>query len=87
MILAMFVMPQILLLGSRIVDRTSFSMPVKELTARARGQVWIDGAVHGEIHGTISGIIRATVDGDVDLRVISGTVAEKGAEDETDKTK
>lgn len=87
MILAMFVMPQILLLGSRIVDRTSFSMPVKELTARARGQVLIDGVVHGEIHGTISGIVRATVDGDVDLRVISGTVAEKGAEDETDEKK
>ena len=87
MILAMFVMPQILLLGSRIVDRTSFSMPVKELTARARGQVRIDGVVRGEIHGTISGIVRATVDGDVDLRVISGTVAGKGAEDETDEKK
>ncbi|MGM9521757.1 MAG: RND family transporter [Oscillospiraceae bacterium] len=81
-ILVMFVLPQILLLGSKIVDNTSFSMPVKERTASASGRVRIDGLVHGEIHGTISGTVRAIVDGDVNLNVISGSVAEEGAEDE-----
>lgn len=82
-LLVMFVLPQILLLGSRVVDRTSFSMPVREQTASARGRVRVEGLVRGEIHGTISGTVRATVDGDVDLKVISGSVAEEGAEHET----
>ncbi|MGM9618880.1 MAG: RND family transporter [Oscillospiraceae bacterium] len=82
MILVMFVLPQILLLGSRIVDKTSFSVPVRERTATASGRVRIEGMVHGEIHGTISGMVRATVDGDVDLNVISGTADEEGAEEE-----
>ena len=84
-ILVMFVLPQILLLGSKVVDRTSFSMqvPVREhATANASGRIRIEGAVRGEIHGTINGIVRATVDGDVNLNVISGSVAEEGAEDE-----
>lgn len=83
MILVMFVLPQILLLGSKIVDKTSFSMPVKEQTASASGRVRIEGVVRGEIHGTISGTVRAMVDGDVNLKVISGSVAEEGVEDET----
>ncbi|MGN1024890.1 MAG: MMPL family transporter, partial [Faecousia sp.] len=82
-ILVMFVLPQILLLGSKIVDKTSFSMPVKEQTASASGRVRIEGMVRGEIRGTIIGTVRATVDGDVNLKVISGSVAEEGAEDET----
>lgn len=84
MILVMFVLPQILLLGSKLVDKTSFSMPVKERTVSAGGRVRIEGMVCGEIHGTISGMVRATVDGDVNLNVISGAVAEEGAEDETE---
>ncbi len=83
MILVMFVLPQILLLGSKIVDKTSFSMPIKEQTASASGRVRIEGMVRGEIRGTIIGTVRATVDGDVNLKVISGSVAEEGAEDET----
>lgn len=82
MILVMFVLPQILLLGSRIVDKTSFSMPARETAAITGSRVRINGMVRGEIHGMISGTVRATVDGDVNLNVISGSVAEEGAEDE-----
>ncbi|MGN0564169.1 MAG: MMPL family transporter [Candidatus Heritagella sp.] len=85
LILVMFVLPQILLLGSRFVDKTSFSMPVREQTAHAKGRVRIEGVVRGEIHGTISGTVRATVDGDVNVSVISGSVAGEGDEHEKDK--
>ncbi|MGN0314246.1 MAG: MMPL family transporter [Fusicatenibacter sp.] len=89
MILVMFVLPQILLLGSTIVDKTSFAMPVKEQTASTSGRIRIEGMVQGEIHGIISGTVRATVDGDVNLNVISGVVAEEGVDDEgeTDETR
>ncbi|MGM9615091.1 MAG: RND family transporter [Oscillospiraceae bacterium] len=78
MLLVMFVLPQILLLGSKAVDRTSFSMPVLEHTASVSGRVRIEGMVRGEIHGTVNGLLHATVEGDVDLNVISGTVAGEG---------
>ncbi|MGM9661505.1 MAG: MMPL family transporter, partial [Oscillospiraceae bacterium] len=80
MILVMFVLPQILLVGSRVVDRTSFSMPSTVQKTSAHGRVRVDGVVRGEIHGVISGTVRATVDGDVNLNLISGTAAQEGEE-------
>ncbi len=74
--LVMFILPQILLVGSAVVDRTSFSMKTNlaGLQHRASGRVVVEGMVRGEIHGMVTGYIRATVDGDVDLRLINGTV-------------
>ena len=80
MLLVLFVLPQILLIGSNVIDKTSFAVPkVLHRTARS-GRVVINGVVSGEIHGSITGIMRATVDGDVDLNVISGDIS--GAESE-----
>ena len=77
--LVLFVLPQILLLGGGIADKTSFSMPSAVKQRGASGRVFVDGLVTGEIHGTVSGLVRANVDGEVNLNVISGTVAEGGA--------
>ena len=74
MILVLFVLPQILLLGGGIVDKTSFSMPSAGKQKEESGRVFIDGYVSGEISGTISGIVRASVDGSINLHVISGSV-------------
>ena len=79
--LVMFVLPQILLVGTAFIDRTSFSMPgvgVGEHKALS-GKVFVNGMVRGQIHGTVRGQICAMVDGDVDLNVISGA-----AEEDTD---
>ena len=67
MLFVLFVLPQILLLGGGLADKTSISMPV--------------GLVTGEISGTVSGLVRAGVDGNVNLRVISGRIAD-GAQPE-----
>ena len=70
--LVMFVLPQILLVGTAFIDRTSFSMPgvgVGEHKALS-GKVFVNGMVRGQIHGTVRGQICAMVDGDVDLNVI-----------------
>ncbi|MGN0968689.1 MAG: RND family transporter [Oscillospiraceae bacterium] len=77
-ILVMFVLPQILLLGGTIVDKTSFSMPSKVARKQASGRVRVDGLVHGEIHGTVSGTIHGVVEGDVNLNLISGSALEEG---------
>ncbi len=76
MILVLFVLPQILLLGGGIADKTSFSMPSAIKQKEASGRVFVDGFVTGRISGAVSGMIRANVDGDVNLNVISGNVAE-----------
>ena len=71
-ILVMFVLPQILIIGGRILEKTSFSMPSVNLEQSARGLVAVDGLIIGEIHGSVNGIFRGTIDGDVDVRLLSG---------------
>ena len=82
-LLVMFVLPQILLIGGKVVDKTSFSMPNISKKHTSHGRVKVDGMVRGEIHGIVSGTMHATVDGDVDLNLISGSASEEGDEDET----
>ena len=73
MVLVMFVLPQILLIGSEIVDKTSFSMPKTSLSrVSSSGHIRVDGLVRGEIHGYVNGIIRADINGDVELNLIGG---------------
>lgn len=79
-ILVMFVLPQILLLGGRIVDKTSFSMPAVIKQKKAAGQIKVDGLVRGEIHGYVNGMVRANISGEVDLNLLSGNISEKGGE-------
>ncbi len=83
-LLVMFVLPQILLLGGTVVEKTSFSVPNAIRRHSASGRVRVDGLVRGEISGTISGSIHAIVDGDVNLNLISGSVLEE--EDDEGKT-
>lgn len=80
MLLVMFVLPQILLLGEKVIDKTSFSIRTGGKRQRTGGRVRVDGMVHGEISGKIRGVVHGVVEGDVDVRIISGTASEEGAE-------
>ena len=79
-ILVLFVLPQILLIGERLIDRTSFSVPNAALNLQNSGRTRIDGAVHGEIHGTVTGVVHIIVDGDVNVNLISGKGSGKNTE-------
>lgn len=74
MFLVLFVLPQILLLGGGIADKTSFSVPSAIKQREESGRVFVDGIVTGRINGTVSGVMRANVDGNVNINVISGSV-------------
>lgn len=76
-ILVMFILPQILLLGGTVIEKTSFSMPNALQKKNARGRIRVDGMVRGEVSGTVSGIMHATVDGSVNLSLISGSTTEE----------
>ena len=76
-ILVLFVLPQILLVGSKIVDKTSFAVPKLVARSSGNGRMRVNGIVQGEIHGSVAGTMNAIVDGDVQLTVISGNVAQE----------
>ena len=82
-LLVMFVLPQILLLGGVIVDKTSFTVPSAIKKKKASGRVRVDGVVRGEISGMVSGTVHAIVEGDVNVNLISGTAIQEG-EDENE---
>ena len=71
-LLVMFVLPQILMVGEKIIERTSFkfSSPIK-LTRRF-GTVRVDGLVRGHVNGTVVGTMHAIVKGEVNAVVTMG---------------
>lgn len=82
-LLVIFVLPQFLLIGGKVVDMTAFSMPNVTKKHSGRGRVRVDGLVRGEVHGVVSGVMHAIVDGEVDLNLISGVAAEEEDENES----
>ena len=82
-LLVMFVLPQLLLIGGKVVDMTAFSLPNVTKKHSGRGRVRVDGLVRGEVHGVVSGVMHAIVDGEVDLNLISGVAAEEEDENES----
>ncbi|MCI8856046.1 MAG: MMPL family transporter [Clostridiaceae bacterium] len=69
-ILVMSVLPQILLLGDTIIERTAFTLKKPDIVQtgtgalRVNGHVrgYVQGVVNAEIHGTIQGRVSAVVD-------------------------
>ena len=70
MLLVMSVLPQILLLGDTIIERTAFTIKTPDIVQtgtgalRVNGRVrgYVQGVVNAEIHGTIQGRVSAVVD-------------------------
>ena len=86
-IIVMFILPQILLLGEKVIDKTAFDMPSAVSSHQSSGRVRIDGMVRGEIHGQISGIVHAVVEGDVNISLLSGTAEPETADAPQAQTK
>ena len=82
MFLVMFVLPQILLIGGTVVDKSSFAVPKIMRKVESGGRVFVDGIVSGEINGTVSGVMRANIEGDVKLNLITGSAREEGEKHE-----
>ena len=80
--LVLFALPQILLLGDRLIEKTSFdiSHPVK--TKSSKGTVLVNGRVRGYVNGMIVGTMHAYVTGDSQLSVLSGSAVDGEEEQE-----
>ena len=85
-ITVLFILPQLLLFGEKIIDATAFSvnMPVRKTTRE--GMTRIDGLVTGEISGHIHGIVHAYVDGSVNVNLVRGDATEGRQEALEDKS-
>lgn len=70
--LVMFVLPQILLLGERVIDKTKFSMPSRVAQLQNVGRTRIEGMVRGEINGTFIGMANGIVEGSVNVSLVTG---------------
>ncbi len=77
LLIVMFVLPQILLLGAGLIDKTSFSVKSPLKRQRVSGRIRVEGRVRGSISGTVNGMINAVIDGEADLNVLSGTVLQE----------
>ena len=76
MFLVMFVLPQILVLGDRIVEKTSFQvkLPATPITSqRLSGTTFVNGRVRGRISGFVDAEIHGVVKGDISAIMSSGS--------------
>ena len=81
-ILVMFVLPQILITGDRVIFRTAFDIYRPVRTQEESGTVLINGAVRGMINGTVTGTMNAVVHGDVRAVIVSGSMERIEEEDD-----
>ncbi len=72
--LVMFVLPQILLVGDKLIEKTTFEIERPVKTKEETGTVVINGAIRGTINGTVIGTMNAVVRGDVKAIVVSGSM-------------
>lgn len=71
-ILVMFVLPQILMVGEKIIERTSFEVSAPIKLDRGFGTVRVDGMVRGQVNGYVIGEMHAIVKGEVAAVVTMG---------------
>lgn len=80
-LITMFVLPQILLVGDRIIEKTAFVMNMPIRTKNASGLMKVDGLVRGRIDGVVTGTMNAIVKGNVSAYVEAGDVTELSQEE------
>ena len=76
-IIVMFVLPQILLLGEKIIDKTSFAVSIPLKLERVSGLVRVDGMVQGQVNGTIIGEMHGFIRGDASLFINTGKLEQR----------
>lgn len=70
-VLVMGVLPQILILGDTIIEKTSFTIKKRERTQVSGGRIAVTGMVHGYVNGRIDAVVNGIIVGDVDAKIES----------------
>lgn len=80
-VLVMGILPQLLLLGDFIIEKTSFEVKGKIKRHTMKGNVLVDGHVHGYINGRVDGVFQGRIKGDFDASVLNGNVQKEEEEE------
>lgn len=84
--LVMCVLPQILMIGDRIIEKTSFTLTPPDIVQNKTGTVYLNGRVRGRVSGFVDANVHGLVKGDVNAIVEAGNIAEvKEGEDDEDE--
>ena len=74
-IIVMFVLPQILLLGEKIIDKTAFVVSSPIHLQHEAGLVRVDGRINGQVNGVLVGEFHGLIRGDVNAVMVSGSMS------------
>ncbi|MCH5250184.1 MAG: MMPL family transporter [Lachnospiraceae bacterium] len=80
--IVMFILPQILLLGEKVIDKTSFTVSMPVMTQKSTGLVSINGKIRGQINGIVIGEIHGIVRGEVNAIMEVGNMVPLNEADE-----
>lgn len=67
--LVMFVLPQILLLGDVIIEKTSFTLKHRDLIQKRSGYIHVNGRVRGYVSGIVDAQITGIIHGEVSAQL------------------
>lgn len=70
--LVMFILPQLLILGDALVERTRFNIKMPQIAHSATGTVFVNGRVRGRVSGIVDANIQGTIIGDVSAVMETG---------------
>lgn len=74
--LVMFVLPQILLLGDVIIEKTSFTLKRRDLIQKRSGYMRVNGRVRGYVCGIVDANISGIVHGEISAQLDSDAAEE-----------
>lgn len=74
-VLVLAVLPQILVLGDQIIERTSFELNKINLSGKTySGTLRVQGRLHGQVNGVLEGSFDGIIRGDMNAIVTSGNI-------------
>ncbi len=80
-IIVMFALPQILLLGEKVIEKTSFAVSIPLKMEKTTGLIRVDGIVSGQVEGSIVGEMHGFIRGNANLFVSAGNIERKQEDD------
>lgn len=85
--ITMFVLPQILLVGDTIIEKTAFVMNMPVRPKSATGLMRVEGMVRGNVEGVFTGYMRGIVRGNLNAFVEYGELTELNEAELIDENK
>jgi len=82
MVLVLGVLPEILVFGDAIIEKTSFNVSLPELRQEIRGEMSVHGRVRGQVSGFVDATIHGVIKGEVSAIVETDAVKLVAAEEE-----